>query len=103
MQRPDPSLWKHSWGLPLQSVTGHPFTTPFHITHPSSQFAVLQGQTSRHFPVPDGFSSIPDEVDLHMIGEALGRTEKKHSHWGRKCQQLAAVCFAKKTACSLGK
>lgn len=103
MQRPDPSLWQHSWGLPLQSVTRSHSMTPFSITRPSSQFILRRRQTSRHFPVPDLFSNISDGINLHVIEEALGCTEKKHSHWGKKFQQLAVVRFAKKTACLLGK
>lgn len=103
MQRPDPSLWQHSWRLPLQSVTQSHFMTPFYIILPSSQPLLHRGQTSRHFPGPDLFSNILGEINLYMMGEVLGCTEKKHLHWGKKSQRLATVWFAEKTACFFGK
>lgn len=83
MQRLDPSLWQHSWRLPLQPVTHSHFMTPFYIILLSSQPVLHKGQTSRHFPVPYLFSNILDEINLYMIGEVLGCTEEKKSTYIR--------------------
>lgn len=81
-----------------QSVTQSHFMTPFYIILFFSQLILHRGQTSRHFPGPDLFFSILDEINLHVVGEVLGCTGEKNLHWGKKSQRLAMVYFVEKTA-----
>lgn len=75
MQRLDPSPRQHSVAALTQSVTQSHCMTPGYIILFSSQLILHRGQTSRHFPVPDLFFCILDEINLNVI-EVLGCTEK---------------------------
>lgn len=59
-----------------QSVTQSHYMTPFYTILFSSQLILYRGQTSRHFPVPDLFFNILDEISLHTMGGVLGCREK---------------------------
>lgn len=84
MQSPDPSPWRHSWGLPSVSWLKATHLPPFSTSLFSSQFFLHRGQSSRHVPVPDLFFDILDEISLHMTEEVLRCTGKKSTYVGAR-------------------
>lgn len=92
MQRPDPSPWQHSWGLPLHSlVTQSHFIDSLLHNPPFFQLILHRGENSRHFPVPDLFFNILDEISVHAIGEVLGYKERKPLILGQEIPVTAVV------------